>query len=174
MFSEAEKREYRALRAPEELRQRVLTLAENAPPERQRSVRRRWMAPAMAACLALVLLTAALLPRADVRLTAGEPVSAAESGIALLSRAAEPLTVPVTVETGGPAALTASAGLLRDAVTGGEVRQIDGAAELLWELEAPEKTERYTLTVDCGGERAVLTLAFDAAEGRWTVGAAKE
>lgn len=173
MFSEAEKREYRALHAPEELRQRVLTLAESAPQTR-RPVRRRWMVPAMAACLALVLLTAALLPRADVRLTAGEPVRTAESGIALLSRAAEPLTVPVTVETSAPAALSVSAGLLRDADTGEEVRQLDGAAELLWELDAPEETERYTLTADCGGERTVLTLAFDAAEGRWTARAAKE
>lgn len=173
MFSEAEKREYRALHAPEELRQRVLTMAENAPPVR-RPVRRRWMVSAMAACLMLVLLTAALLPRADLRLTAGEPAGAAESGIALLSRAAEPLTVPVTVETSGSAVLTVSAGLLRSADTGEEVRQIDGAAALLWELDAPEKTERYTLTADCGGERTVLTLAFDAAEGRWTVSAAKE
>lgn len=173
MFSEAEKREYRALRAPEELRQRVLTMAENAPQAR-RTVRRRWMPAALAACLMLALLTAALLPRADLRLTAGEPVTAAESGIAMLSRAAEPLTVPVTVETRGPAVLSVSAGLLRNADTGEEVRQLDGAAALLWELDAPEETERYTLTADCGGERTTLTLAFDAAEGRWTVGAAKE
>lgn len=173
MFSEAEKREYRAQRAPEELRQRVLTMAENAPQTR-RTVLHRWMPGALAACLALVLLTAALLPRADVRLTAGEPVAAAESGIALLSRTAEPLTVPVTVRTRGPASLSVSAGLLRDADTGEEVRQIDGAAALHWELDAPEETERYTLTADCDGERTILTLAFDAAEGRWTVGAAKE
>lgn len=175
MFSEAEKREYRAIRAPEGLRQRVLDMADTAAaaPVKRRS--RRWMPTAVAACLVLTLLAAVLLPRADLAVTAG-PVggSADESGVAALARAAEPLTVPVTVTTRGETALAVSDGRLLRAETGEEVTGTDGAADLLWEIDAPHEEMRYTLTACRGDERVTLTLAFDTAEGRWTACAAEE
>ncbi len=52
--------------------------------------------------------------------------------------------------------------------------EIDAPAELIWEIENPDMAETYVLRVDCGDESSALTLAFDAAENRWTVFVAQE
>lgn len=176
MFSEAEKREYRSIRPPEELRQRVLELAptEARQPGR-RSALRRWQTMTAAACLALALLAAALLPRADLRLAADDPLtgSGGEDGIAVLARAAGTLTVPVRVSAHGETALSVSHGQLHSSETGETVTHVTGSAELLWELDAPDETQQYTLHAVCGDTEATLTLAFDPAQCRWTVQAAQ-
>lgn len=176
MFSEAEKREYRSIRPPEELRQRVLELAPTeARQPRRRSALRRWQTMTAAACLALALLAAALLPRADLRLAAEEPLtgSGGEDGIAVLARAAGTLTVPVTVSAHGETALSVSHGQLRSSETGEAVTHVTGSAELLWELDAPDETQQYHLHAVCGDTEATLTLAFDPAQCRWTAQAAQ-
>lgn len=174
MFTEAEKREYQSIRAPESLRERVLAQSEAPRAEKPRAVpRRRWLAPAMAACLMLALLVTALLPRADLTVSVGEALSGGESGIAMMSRAAAPLRLPVTVTTGGEATLSVSRGRLCDEA-GESIDRVMGGQSLFWEIDDPDEAERYTLTARCGGESLTLTLAFDAADGRWTAHAAEE
>lgn len=172
MFTEAEKATYRAVKAPEELRQRVLDMADTAPVTRRRPMR-RFVGGAMAACLMLALLIATLLPRADLSVSVGEATAGGESGIAVLSRAAAPLRLPVTVTTRGETALSVSRGRLCGE-TGESVDSVTGPESLFWEIDDPDETERYTLTARCGEESLTLTLAFDTAAGRWTARAAEE
>lgn len=180
MFSEAQKSAYRAVSAPETLRSRVLDMAMDAPQPKKRPVR-RWMTAAVAACFVLVMLSSALLPKNGTEILVGgaalgsEPIAVEESDGVALARAVETLGVPLTVKPHGKAVIELSHGVLN---SGGTVIadrcEIDSPAELIWEIESPDPAKTYVLRVDCGEDRSVLTLAFDAAENRWTVFSAQE
>ena len=184
MFREAEKREYRQITAPAELRERVLNMAKEAPQQPKKKPARRWMGTAVAACFALVMMVSTLLPSRGIEfcmdgaVISESAVSFGEntSGIAL-ARAANVLSVPLTVKTGAETTLTPSRGVLRnshDADTVCIVGVIDGTTDLIWEIEAVDPAESYTLCAESGEESSVLTLAFDADANCWTVCAAQE
>ena len=180
MFSETQKTAYHSVKAPDALRSRVLDMADETPRRRKRPAYRR-MTAAAAACLMLVMLMTALLPKSGAEILTGgstigsEPVAVSENGGIALARAAETLSLPLTVKPHGRASLTLSHGVLRSGDTIIAARcEIDSPAELIWEIEAPDTAETYELRIDCGEERSVLTLAFDAEENCWTVFAAEE
>ncbi len=179
MFSEAQKSAYRAVTAPESLRERVLDIAADRPRPKKKPAG-RWLAAAIAACLMLVM-SSALLPKGGTEILTGgaaiggEPVALSESGGVALARAAEPLQVPLAVNPRGEVTLTPEDGVLRSGdtlIAAGTT--IDAPAELIWEIERPDTAETYVLRVDGGAGSSALTLAFDAAENCWTVFAAQE
>lgn len=178
MFSEAQKSAYRAVTAPESLRERVLDMATDMPQKKKPAG--RWLTTAVAACLVLVM-SSALLPKGGTEILVGgtavgdAPVAVdGNSGVAL-ARAVETLRVPLTVKTKKEMTLTPEDGVLRSAEALIAVNAvIDSREELFWEIENPDTAETYVLHVDSGDGSSALTLAFDAAENCWTVFAAQE
>lgn len=142
--------------------------------------RRRYLprALAAAACLALIVTAAFLAQRAPQAglfiggtPLADDPIPIEQPAPMALApaRAAQPLSIPLTVGSGEKAVeVSVSGGVLDSPLDSTpralSCRTVSGGEALTWTIERPDKDAVYTLRLD---GRPAAVLRYDAANGWW-------
>lgn len=180
MFDDKQIQEFRQIKAPETLRNKVLT----ARPMRSAAPMLRYAA--LAACLVfLVTVTVLFIPRGSgiAVTTGGQAIT--ESGITLAIRqneaepaayalarsvpASDTLDVPLTFTADGACRITMSSGeIIVDGLPAdpGDELTADGELDVIWRIDSPNRDSVYTLVLHTDGEKTVLVMKYS---GGWVI-----
>ncbi len=155
MFDEKQLEQYRAIKAPQSLKLRVM--AQENKPNKVISFPRKLIA--VAACLAVIFISAFAFSGNGV------DVSLSPASSASLSRNAD-ICVVLDVDVRDKAIITASGGKLRasDDSTLSERITVSGETQLEWFVDY-EKS--YTLTVESGRKTEYYSLGFNEHSNMW-------
>lgn len=158
MFDDKIKEEYRSIRAPERLRQRI---AETAGRRLGRKSGRAYIGIAAAAVIAVSVLLTAYFRTITVRVDTGLPYAA------LRSDTEE--TVEVDISVNARAAVSVSEGRIRtDAGTAdaGDSIFIHGDTTICWDVQADEK-KVYVMIIEGFFNRKRIVLEYDGNHNKW-------
>ncbi|MDD6262697.1 MAG: hypothetical protein PUA83_06400 [Clostridiales bacterium] len=186
MFDDKMTEAYRSIKAPESLRERVVSSDCEVRPFRAKRV--RYMKP-LAAAAACVMLSAAAFgysfapgARAEICGTAvdsGKSLAVTDSSAVPFSLAreggAETVEVQIELKLSGSAKVYVSEGRVFAGGAGEELAdcgnetRIRGNTSLCWRAEAVPEGEPLFLTVKIRAKKLVFRLEFNAEIGEWTI-----
>lgn len=169
MFSKSQLDAYKNMKAPDELRDKVI----NAKP-RKHNIYWLPLAISFAACLVLIFSVAVRSKEFTPTITVfGEELSSSVTfngtTAAVSARKAPVVAVPVTIDAETKTEIKVSSGsiLVKDSVYEASAT-IDSYTELIWEVPLEEEFESQTMTLTSGGKTAVITLTQDKTDGSFT------
>ena len=179
MFSENQIKEYKSISAPEELRQKVLSM-KKAEKKQAFKVRNIGIYAA-AACLVLVLSLSGIFGNGDISASLnGKPLGdeavsvQSDSSIAMLdARSLDELSVDIEIETGKNAEIEVSDGSIQisDTETGevSENTSFKGKKIVRWSIPNADESRAYEMTVTFkNGKTETITLEYDRDAMCWT------
>lgn len=187
MFDDKMTGAYRSIKAPESLRERVLSSECDVRPFK---VKRKPYMKTLAAAAACIMLSAAAFgysfapgARAEIygaAMKSGESIAVEELSAAPFSLArkdgAESVEVPFELKLSGKAEVSVSYGrvFVGDDESGeladcGNETLIRGNTSLCWRAEAVPEGEPLFLTVKIRAKKLVFRLEFNAEIGEWTI-----
>ncbi|MBQ8187230.1 MAG: hypothetical protein IJ037_10235 [Clostridia bacterium] len=177
MFDNKQIEQFRQIKAPSELKSRVLA----SKPVRTTAPMVRYAA--LAASVVLILtVTLLLFPRGtDIAVTTnGERITS--SGIMLAENPAEPvsayalarttsasLDVPLNFTAEGECRITVSSGDLtveNESILPGETFTSDGEPDVIWHIANPDPETVYTLVLHTENGQTILVMKYD---GGWSI-----
>lgn len=179
MFSENQIKEYKSISAPEELRQKVLSM-KKAEKKQAFKVRNIGIYAA-AACLVLVISLSGVFGGNDFsasfngqKLDSGAVTVQTDSGIAMLdARSLDELSVDIEIETSKNAEIEVSDGSIQisDTETGevSDNTSFKGKKIVRWTIANADESETYEMTVTFkNGKTETITLEYDRQAQCWT------
>lgn len=175
MFSDKQKEAYSAVKAPDELRERILASAEETKKDNTVLFKTQFSRIlAAAACIVLVTVAAFYafngngidinVNGASVAENASVALAETHNGVAL-ARAAGDAEVRVSIDIKGDAFITVDSGSF-DVVgkeSGLTEYSAEESVEVIWKSDGMKKSE---MTVDYGRRTSVLVLEYD---GEWII-----
>jgi len=181
MFTKNETEAYRAIKAPDYLREQILSHSGNRVYAQKASAKKQiYRFASLAACLVIaVILIFYFNGGKNISLSVGDREVLSEAinihTPAMMSaaemRSGEYLSIDLEIKTSGPTQVFVSAGnLSTDNKPLENPLYIEDSRCVCWEIIAPDSTAAYELRIQPNfGKSSVFTLTFDSAENCWTI-----
>ncbi len=178
MFDSDQMEAYRNIKAPDELRERILQDAEMQS-RKPRIVPILCTAALTAAALLLVVGLQSPSKTQSIRMNGitlteeGTAVTERNAGIATASaRIADEICVPLTITL--PAEVTVTSGILclpdgRGEIESGVTVQLEENAQLEWCISAAQRSDSYSMLLSDRSGSSELSLEYDDAAGIWMI-----
>ena len=181
MFDERRINAYKFIKAPPQLREKVL---EQRAVSRRKTAGRKQMVSIAAGLLLIVGITAAVYGGRGGMAITMDGAAVTENGVALADTqsdpmirmaAVEPMMVPLELELGEEATITCTAGELfveeddASLVSVGTSCSVQGEVRASWEIPAGDTAQTYTMTISGEKESVTLQLSYDMTAGCWVL-----
>ena len=186
MFDERTVNAYRAITAPSDLKEKVMTQQKSEKTveikKKRKTARMIRQVSAAAACLVL-LAGVWSVTREQGGLENGihATVVAEDAGDMIRTVDSGPVTVELNLEFPEGAQLTCGEGELLvqtdediTPVSRGSAWRVEGKALLIWQVPALDTMQTFELTVDAENQSLTVVLSYDTAENCWAVSFAEE
>lgn len=162
MFKEPERQAYQSIRAPQELREKIMKKPTKRLP--------MYLSTALAACLVLAIGIGFFFQGSEPGIKInGQPL---ESSLVYYDlspvsdlRSTPVLTVPVELELSGESRISVSHGrLVKEGQAPVTTMTEDGSLSLVWEIQRTEEIPPCEMTITHGKDVTTLTLEYENSE----------
>ena len=185
MFDQKEIRAYRAISAPKDLRDKVLSSCAEQPKRKDSHIYMKW-ASSIAACfvLVMVLTVFAVGEYGSISVSLSDSTLAKEQSVVYipnggvqpisLSRELADTYIPLTLD--GHADLSVSGGVMQivdpdtdEALYTGTEYSMDGKTLVRWTVRADDTAQIFEMTVRGRFETEKIILSYDESDHVWTI-----